>query len=112
MVAMLDGVMPIVVTTFAVLGIYFLWDMLARALAGRREPINAVVVWAPAGQDAAWGTVLDLRSRLPDARIVVLTPGPTAMERLEPGMKDVCFATPDTLAQAVCRQLHVPMEES
>lgn len=105
---MVNEMTLIALTAFAALGVYFLGTLLAQGIADRKKPLNAVVVWAPEGQEAAWGAVLDLRRRMPDANIVVLTPRAPALRQMEPGMEGVTFATPQTLAQTVCRQLHIP----
>ena len=77
---MLSGVMLIIVTMFAVLGAYYLSDLLTNCLFRRRKAAEALVVLCP--QEDAF------------------TP-PGA------GMRGVAFATPDTLAQVVQAQLKV-----
>lgn len=105
---MLSGVMLVVVTTFAVLGAYYLTELLAQGLARHRKMPGAVVVLAPSKGGDVWGDVLDLRDRLPDAHVVVVTAGACNLQGLEPSMKGVVFATADTVGPAVCEQLRIP----
>lgn len=109
---MLSGVMLIVVTTFAVLGAYYLTELLAQGLSRHRKMPGAVVVLAPGRGGDVWGDVLDVRGRLPDTHVVVLTAGACNLQGLEPSMKGVVFATADTVAQAVCEQLCIPRDGS
>lgn len=103
---MLSGVMLIVVTMFAVLGAYYLSDLLTACLfrSGAQNHVSVM----PAGErvEDLWNSVLDLRARVPQSTIVVLCQTlPQECTRLEPSMQDVIFATPDTLSDVVCSQL-------
>ena len=87
---MLSGVMLIIVTMFAVLGAYYLSDLLTNCLFRRRKAAEALVVLRADTSEQMWAGVLDARAALPGA-----------------GMRGVAFATPDTLAQVVQAQLKV-----
>ena len=89
---MLSGVMLIIVTMFAVLGAYYLSDLLTNCLFRRRKVAEALV---------------DARAALPDTAVVVLCPQEDAFTPPGAGMRGVAFATPDTLAQVVQAQLKV-----
>ena len=89
---MLSGVMLIIVTMFAVLGAYYLSDLLTNCLFRRRKAAEALVVLRADTSEQMWAGVLDARAALPDTAVVVLC---------------VAFATPDTLAQVVQAQLTV-----
>jgi len=101
---MLDGVMLILVTMFAVLGAYYLSEVLAEALL-RDKDARAVAVVA-AGDDPAklWSSVLDVRVRLPRSTVIVVSDRPELCT-LEPGLQDVLFTAPDALGAAVCAAL-------
>lgn len=102
---MLSGVLLIVVTMFAVLGAYYLSDVLAGCARRRSRLCGAVVLLAADGAAQVWNGVLDVRARMPDAPVVVLCREPVDAQRLEPSMKGVVFATPETLGETVCAQL-------
>ena len=98
---MLSGVMLIIVTMFAVLGAYYLSDLLTNCLA------EALVVLRADTSEQMWAGVLDARAALPDTAVVVLCPQEDAFTPPGAGMRGVAFATPDTLAQVVQAQLTV-----
>ena len=101
---MLSGVMLIIVTMFAVLGAYYLSDLLTNCLFRRRK---ALVVLRADTSEQMWAGVLDARAALPDTAVVVLCPQEDAFTPPGAGMRGVAFATPDTLAQVVQAQLKV-----
>ena len=105
---MLSGIMLIVVTMFAVLGAYYVSEMLTRCLLRRRKLQNAVVLLAAHSPEEMWNGVLDVRAKLPESAVVVLCAQELELHRLEPSMKGVVFATPDTLGEVVCAQLAMP----
>ncbi len=101
---MLSGVMLIVVTMFAVLGAYYLSDLLTRCLLRRKGTRDAVVVLRARTGERLWSDVLDLRALLPDLPVVVLcgkdgTPVPPGTE-----LRGVTMATADTLADSIRSQ--------
>lgn len=108
---MLSGVLLIVVTMFAVLGAYYLSDVLTSCLfrSGREETPTVVVTTARSAQDAAlWNNVLNVRSRMPRSAVIVVMPELSEQtEQLEPSLQNVLFATPETLSETVCEQLLV-----
>ena len=101
---MLSGVMLIIVTMFAVLGAYYLSDLLTNCLFRRRKAAEALVVLRADTSEQMWAGVLDARAALPDTAVVVLCPQEDAFTPPGAGM---AFATPDTLAQVVQAQLKV-----
>lgn len=109
---MLSGVMLIVVTMFAVLGAYYLSDVLTACLfrSKRAEGPVVVVTTARSTQDAAlWNNVLNVRSRMPHSTVVVVLPELSCQTaQMEPSLQEVLFATPDTLSDTVCGQLLLP----
>ena len=98
---MLSGVMLIIVTMFAVLGAYYLSDLLTNCLFRRRKAAEALVVLRADTSEQMWAGVLDARAALPDTAVVVLCPQEDAFTPPGAGMRGVAFATPDTLAQVV-----------
>ena len=103
---MLSGVMLIIVTMFAVLGAYYLSDLLTNCLFRRRKAAEALVVLRADTSEQMWAGVLDARAALPDTAVVV-RPQEDAFTPPGAGMRGVAFATPDTLAQVVQAQLTV-----
>lgn len=102
---MLSGVMLIIVTMFAVLGAYYLSDLLTGHLFRHRKGAQPLVVVQADSGDGMWSGVLDVRTLLPDAPVVVLC---TREETLPPpgaNLRGVVFATPDTLGRVVQTQL-------
>lgn len=102
---MLSGVMLIVVTMFAVLGAYYLSDLLTRCLLRRKGTRGALAVLRAETGEQMWSGVLDLRALLPDLPVVVLcaegeTPVPPGAD-----LRGVALATPDTLADVIEAQL-------
>ena len=104
---MLSGVMLIIVTMFAVLGAYYLSDLLTNCLFRRRKAAEALVVLRADTSEQMWAGVLDARAALPDTAVVVLCPQEDAFTPPGAGMRGVAFATPDTLAQVVQAQLNL-----
>lgn len=94
---MLSGVMLIIVTMFAVLGAYYLSDLLTNCLFRRRKAAEALVVLRADTSEQMWAGVLDARAALPDTAVVVLCPQEDAFTPPGAGMRGVAFATPDTL---------------
>ena len=107
---MLSGVMLIIVTMFAVLGEYYLSDVLTRSLFHTRQIRNAVVLVATDSPEQMWAGVLDTRAKLPESEIILLCANANTIQpELEPSMQSVTFATPDTIGDAVCRCLGMQM---
>lgn len=105
---MLSGIMLIIVTMFAVLGAYYLSDVLTMCLFKANRLQDAVVVLPSESLEQMWNGVLDVRRRLPEASIIVLS---DRLEQhgkaMEPGMENVVFATPETIGALVCSALAV-----
>ncbi|MEF9969651.1 MAG: hypothetical protein RSD54_02000 [Ruthenibacterium sp.] len=100
---MLSGVMLIIVTMFAVLGAYYLSDLLTGCLFKTAQVHSAVVLLATDSPEQMWNSVLEMRSRLPDSEIVILCQNRDDIpEQLEAGMQRVLFATPDTVSEMLC----------
>lgn len=104
---MRSGIVLIVVTTFAALGVYYLLELAAGALFRRGKLKNAVVLLAAGSTEEMWSNVLNVRARLPESSVIVLCEKEMDLVRLEPGMKGVVFASPDTVGETVCSQLSV-----
>ena len=108
---MWNGVMLIVVTMFAVLGAYYLSDLLMQGCARRRKVQDSVVLLAADTPESMWSGVLEIRGKMPEMPVMILCPPGAEMQRLEPGMKGVQFVTRETMSDVLCRALHVPAEE-
>ena len=102
---MLSGVALIVVMMFDVLGVYFLSDALAHLWCAERTD-HAIVLLAVDSPEELWSRVLDIRSRMPAAEIVVMhhNEGLASM-RLEASMEGVRFATAENVGDVICRCL-------
>ena len=100
---MLNGIALIIVTMFAVLGVYFLSDTLAR-LWCHEHPRNAIVLLSADSPEELWGGVLNVRSCMPHSEIIVLhrKDGLNCL-RLEASMKGIRFATPDNVSEVIRR---------
>lgn len=103
---MLSGVMLIVVTMFAVLGAYYLSDLLTGCLFRRRKAEDALVVLRAETGDRMWSGVLDVRAVLPDIPVVVLCAEGETVSPPGAGVRGVALATPETLAEVVEAQLN------
>ncbi|MEG2930809.1 MAG: hypothetical protein RR825_03390 [Ruthenibacterium sp.] len=103
---MLSAVMLILVTMFAVLGAYYLSDMFTAYVFRPKRLRRLVILQATEGMEEMWNGVLDVRARLPHTEIIVLCKeGAPTCQRLEPSLRDVVFATPQTVGAVVCEQL-------
>ena len=102
---MLSGVMLIVVTMFAVLGAYYLSDVLTGCLFRRKKAGDALVVLRADTGDRMWSGVLDERAALPDLPVVVRCADGEALSPPGAGVRGVALATPDTLAEVIEAQL-------
>ena len=89
---MLSGVMLIIVTMFAVLGAYYLSDLLTNCLFRRRKAAEALVVLRADTSEQMWAGVLDARAALPDTAVVVLCPQEDAFTPPGAGMRGVAYA--------------------
>lgn len=107
---MLSGVMLIVVTMFAVLGAYYLSDVLTACLFRRKKTGNALVVLRAQTGDEVWAGVLDVRAALPEVPVVVLGADESARRPPKAGLRGVAFATPETLREQIEAQLQPPPE--
>ena len=102
---MLSGVALLIVMMFAVLGVYFLSEVLT-GLWCREKPENTVVLLAADTPEEMWDGVLNVRCRFPSSEIIVLRSRSGAgQQRLEASMKGVCFATPENVGDVVRRCL-------
>lgn len=104
---MRSGIVLIVVTMFAALGVYYLLELAAGALFRQGKLKNAVVLLAAGSTEEMWSNVLNVRTRLPESSVIVLCEKQMDLARLEPGMKGVVFASPETVGETVCSQLAV-----
>ena len=104
---MRSGLFLIVVTMFAALGVYYLLELAASALFRRGKLKNAVVLLAVGSTEEMWNNVLHVRARLPESGVIVFCEKELDVARLEPGLKGVVFASPDTVGDTVCSQLAV-----
>lgn len=103
---MMSVVMLIVVTIFAVLGAYYLSDLFTASVFKPKHVQRVAVLLGTDHMEDMWNNVLDLRARMPHTHIIVLCPEETATcQRLEPSLRDVVFATPETVGAVVCEQL-------
>lgn len=102
---MLSGVMLIVVTMFAVLGAYYLSDVLTGCLFRRKKAGDALVVLRAETGDRMWAGVLDIRAALPDIPVVVLCAEGETLSPPGAGVRGVALATPETLAEVITAQL-------
>ena len=102
---MLSGVMLIVVTMFAVLGAYYLSDVLTGCLFRRKKAGEALVVLRAETGDRMWAGVLDVRAALPDIPVVVLCAEGETLSPPGAGVRGVALATPETLAEVIAAQL-------
>lgn len=100
---MLSGVMLIVVTMFAVLGAYYLSDLLTVCFFKTKQVHSAVVLWATDSPEQMWNSVLEMRSKMPDSEIIIMRlSAEFAQEKQEPSMQRVLFATPETVGNVLC----------
>ncbi|MBP8855268.1 MAG: hypothetical protein KBG54_02050 [Oscillospiraceae bacterium] len=105
---MLNGVMLIIVTMFAVLGAYFLSDVLTACIFRGNDIPRAVVLLSTGSLEQMWNGVLEVRQKNPDCEVIILCTGAVDEKaRLEPSMRGVSFATPDTLGVTLCTRLHL-----
>lgn len=103
---MISVLMLIIVTVFAVLGAYYLSDLFTASVFRPKHVQRVAVLLGTDHMEDMWNGVLDLRSRMPHTKIIVLCPEETpTCQRLEPSLRDVVFATPDTVGDVVCEQL-------
>ncbi|MEG1381044.1 MAG: hypothetical protein RSC73_02270 [Ruthenibacterium sp.] len=103
MAGMLSGVMLIIVTMFAVLGAYYLSDLLTVCLFKTSKVRSAIVLLATDAPEQMWNSVLAMRNKLPESEIIVLYQNTEILPRkLEPGMQRVLFATPETVGTILC----------
>ncbi|MEG1011639.1 MAG: hypothetical protein RSD27_02370 [Ruthenibacterium sp.] len=103
---MLGTVMLIMVTLFAVLGAYYLSDLFTAHVFRPKRARRVVILAATDCIEDLWNNVLDLRTRLPHTVILVLCKeGTPTCQRLEASLRDVVFATPQTVGAVVCEQL-------
>ena len=98
---MLSGVMLIVVTMFAVLGAYYLSDVLTGCLFRRKMAGEALVVLRAETGDRMWAGVLDVRAVLPDIPVVVLCADGETIFPPGAGVRGVALATRETLAEVI-----------
>ena len=98
---MLSGGMLIVVTMFAVLGAYYLSDVLTGCLFRRKKAGEALVVLRAETGDRMWAGVLDVRAVLPDIPVVVLCADGETIFPPGAGVRGVALATRETLAEVI-----------
>ncbi|MEF9865348.1 MAG: hypothetical protein RR576_11235 [Oscillospiraceae bacterium] len=105
---MLSGVMLIVITMFAVLGAYFLSDVLTSCIFKSGKIPKAIVLLSTGKLDEMWNGITDIRQKNPECDIIVLCSGAMdEKERLEPSMRGVSFATKETIGTTLCARLHL-----
>jgi hypothetical protein len=100
----------IVVTAFAVWGAYCLAELLGQCLCRPQKTPHGsrlVAVLAADTLPEVWNGVLDVRTQWPTCPVIVVSDTDEAWQGLEQTMQGVLFAVPDTLGDAVCRQLLV-----
>lgn len=100
--------MLIVITMFAVLGAYYLSDVLMRGMARAGHTDSAVVLLAADTPESMWSGVMDVRGKLPELPVVIVCPERAQPRRLEPGMRGVRFVSSDGLAPELREALHLP----
>ncbi len=100
--------MLIVITMFAVLGAYYLSDVLMRGMARTGHTDSAVVLLAADTPESMWSGVMDVRGKLPELPVVIVCPERAQPRRLEPGMRGVRFVSSDGLAPELREALHLP----
>ena len=105
---MLSVIMLVIVTLFAVLGAYYVSDLLTEGMFRKRHISRITVLLATDCLEDMWNGVLDLRAKMPHTNIIVLCKeGTPTAQRREPSLRDVVFATPETVGAVVCEQLLV-----
>lgn len=104
---MLSGVMLIIVTMFAVLGAYYLSDLLTNCLFRRRKAAEALVVLRADTSEQMWAGRAGCTRGFAGHRGGGAVPAGGRFTPPGAGMRGVAFATPDTLAQVVQAQLKV-----
>jgi hypothetical protein len=100
----------IIVTAFAVWGAYCLAELLAQCLRRPSEMPRSprlVAVLAADTLPEVWSGVLDVRTQWPTCPVIVVSDTDEAWQGIEQAMQGVLFTSPDTLGDAVCRQLLV-----
>ncbi len=99
---MLSGVMLIIVTMFAVLGVYYTAEVAAEFFA-KRKLTRTVMVTAYSENEGIYETVMHLRRCVPECEVVVLcNDGNIACEKLAGSMRGVHFTTCDNAVQLIC----------
>ncbi len=106
---MLSVIVVIVVTIFAVLGAYYLSDLLASLIYGGADKCRYIVVGTAENRQNVWNSVLDLRRKFKGEKIVILCDAKTqqTVKMLSKDEQDVIFAVPDTIADIICDELYV-----
>lgn len=104
---MLSGVMLIIVTMFAVLGAYFLSDILTECIFKKNSAPKVIVVLASNGAEQVWNSVVDAKAKMPDTEIIVLCNSePARCEAVVPSLRGVSFASSANIGQAVSNKLY------
>lgn len=107
---MLSGIMLIIVTMFAMLGAYYVSDLLTNFFIKKAKLKNAVVLLAAQSSEEMWNGVLNVRTKMPESVVVVLCAETLECQRLEPSMKGVLFATPQSIGEVICKAFAIKQE--
>lgn len=103
---MFGSIMLVIVTLFAVIGAYYLSDLMTNYLFRTKLPRRMAIVLAADSMETMWNSVLNVRAKLPHSEIIVLCAEELQNAQvLAPSLQDVTFATPDTVGELVQRQL-------
>lgn len=104
----MNGIILIIVTMFAVLGAYFLSDVLTSCIFKGQEVPRAVVLLSSGNLEQMWNNVLEVRQKLPDCEIIVMCSGAMdERERLDPSMRGIYFVTESEVGVMLTARLHL-----
>lgn len=103
---MKSGVILIVITMFAVLGAYYLSDLVAQWFAGRKRLRQAVVVVTGESPEEIWENVMAVRGRMPELSVLAVYEQNQSACLREPGMKNIRVVAAEELTPALKEALH------
>lgn len=110
---MLSGVMLIVITMFAVLGAYFLSEVLTDYVFKNSSAPKSVVVLANGSVEKVWNAVIEVRNKLPNCQIFVVCQNTTqSAENLQLPVKGVTFTTPENVGETINNALQIDLQKS
>lgn len=108
---MLSGVMLIIVTMFAVLGAYFLSDVLTECIFKKNSAPKVIVVLAGGNAEQVWNSVVDAKTKMPDTEIIVLcNEEPLRCQEVVPSLRGVSYASADNLNQVIGNKLYAHLQ--